>query len=331
MKILVTGCFGFIGYNFLKVLLEESGNDFEVTGIDSLNNPYSKLNHDTFKKANDFEFFHEDILNIEKINFKSFNFDVIINFAAESHVDTSIYNPNVFIESNVMGVNNLLKFCISNKINEFIQISTDEVYGSAQEQFFQETDKLNPSSPYSASKASADMVCNSYAKTYGMKIKTIRPANNYGPYQQPEKLIPYSISNITKENRVEIYGKGLNIRHWLYVKDTVSGIISVLTKGEPGEIYNIGSGVYLTNNELSLSLLQKFDLDETSISYVVDRPGHDFRYSVNFDKLLNLGWKPRHRFEDALEDTVDWYIKNEAWWKTDIQNIRDNRNKRLNK
>ena len=330
MNILVTGCFGFIGFNFLKTVLEDYSKDFNVTGIDSLNNPYSELNYESIKEDYNFQFFKENIVNINNFEFDSNDIDLVINFAAESHVDTSIYNPNVFIESNILGVNNLLKFCINNDIDNYVQISTDEVYGSTENDLFLETDKLNPSSPYSASKAGADMICNSYMKTYGLKIKTIRPANNYGPYQQPEKLIPFSVSNILEKKEIEIYGEGLNVRHWLYVKDTVNGIIKVIEKGKEGEIYNIGSGVYFNNNELAIKLLEKFDLTIDSIKYVKDRPGHDFKYAVNFEKLLNLGWKPEYEFDQALDETISWYLDNKGWWKKNIEKVRENRNLRFN-
>lgn len=330
MNILITGCFGFIGFNFLQTCLNDLQNDFNISGIDSLNNPYSKLNHNLIKEEN-FEFFKEDIKNIMNVDFKNKNFDMIINFAAESHVDTSIYNPALFIDSNILGVNNLLNFCVKNNIDNFIQISTDEVYGSTSKEnkFFVESDILNPSSPYSASKASADMICNAYEKTYGINIKKIRPANNYGPFQQPEKLIPFSISNIIKNNEVEIYGDGSNIRHWLYVKDTVSGILKVIEYGKSSEVYNIGSGIYFNNNEIALKLLEKFELDSSSIKYVKDRPGHDFKYAVNFDKLIALGWNPKYEFDFALEETIKWNVNNIKWLQENIKQIRKNRKLRF--
>lgn len=331
MNILITGCFGFIGFNFLKEISEKYKDDFNISGIDLLDNSYSNLNFELMKSNKNYKFYAENIVNINQVNFESTNFDLIINFAAESHVDTSIYNPNVFIDSNVLGVNNLLKFCLENKIKNYIQISTDEVYGSTKDYYFEETDILNPSSVYSASKASADMICNAYARTYGLNIKTIRPANNYGPFQQPEKLIPFSISNIIENNQVEIYGDGTNIRHWLYVKDTVSGILKVIEKGKNGEIYNIGSGTYFNNNEIAKKLLSKFDLTEQSIKYVEDRPGHDFKYAVNFDKLSSLGWKPKYKFETAIDETTSWYLENQKWWAADIEKVRKNRELRFNK
>ena len=330
MNILVTGCFGFIGYNFIKKISEDKNFNFNITGIDLLNNPYSQLNKEIFLKNNNFEFYQENITNINNLNIETKEFDLVINFAAESHVDTSIYNPDIFIQSNVMGVNSLLTYCVKNNIENYIQISTDEVYGSASNNFFKEDDNLNPSSPYSASKASADMMCNSYMKTYGLKIKTIRPANNYGPYQQPEKLIPFSISNILEKNELEIYGDGSNIRHWLYVKDTVDGILKVIENGKSGEIYNIGSGVYFTNNELALMLVNKFNLDAKAVKYVKDRPGHDFKYAVNYDKLSGLGWEPNYKFDNALDETITWNLENKEWLSKNISQIRKNRELRFN-
>lgn len=329
MNILVTGCFGFIGYNFIKKISEDKNFNFNLTGIDLLNNPYSQLNKEIFLKNNNFEFYQENITNINNLNIETKEFDLVVNFAAESHVDTSIYNPDIFIESNVMGVNSLLTYCVKNNIENYIQISTDEVYGSASNNFFKEDDNLNPSSPYSASKASADMMCNSYMKTFGLKIKTIRPANNYGPYQQPEKLIPFSISNILEKNELEIYGDGSNIRHWLYVKDTVDGILKVIENGKSGEIYNIGSGVYFTNNELALMLVNKFNLNAKAIKYVKDRPGHDFKYAVNYDRLASLGWEPNYKFDKALDETITWNLENKDWLSKNISQIRKNRKLRF--
>tara|TARA_B100000427_G_scaffold59868_1_gene47140 strand:- start:55 stop:1053 length:999 start_codon:yes stop_codon:yes gene_type:complete len=331
MKILVTGCFGFIGYNFLNFILENNNGEFSILGVDSLNNPYSKLNYKNLAESEYFKFYEEDICNISNFGLSDKdNIDLVINFAAESHVDTSIYNPGLFIKSNVLGVNNLLSFCVENKIKDFIQISTDEVYGSTKDEFYKETMKLNPSSPYSASKASADMLCNSYKTTFGLNIKTIRPANNYGIYQQPEKLIPFSISNLVEKNEIEIYGDGKNIRHWLSVKDTVEAVMFVIEKGKENEIYNIGSGEYFTNNDVAVKLVNYFNFDMDVIKYVKDRPGHDFRYAVNFDKLSNLGWKPKHYFENTLSETIDWYLQNKDWWNKNINEVRKKRDLRFN-
>ena len=330
MKILVTGCFGFIGYNFINSILKNNSGEFLLLGIDSLSSPYSRLNYKNLGESEYFKFYEEDICNISNLDFSNKDrIDLVINFAAESHVDTSIYNPSLFIKSNILGVNNLLNFCVTNKINNFIQISTDEVYGSTETEFYNESQILNPSSPYSASKASADMICNSYKTTFGLNIKTIRPANNYGIYQQPEKLIPFSISNLVEKKELEIYGDGKNIRHWLSVKDTVSAVKFIIEKGEQNEIYNIGSDEYLTNNDVARYLIKIFKLDESSIKYIEDRPGHDHRYAVNFDKIKSLGWSPNYNFENSLPETVEWYLANETWWKKDLENIRKNRLKRF--
>ena len=331
MKILVTGCFGFIGYNFINSILENNNKDFLLLGIDSLNNPYSKLNYKNLGDSEYFKFYEEDICNISNLDLSNKDqIDLVINFAAESHVDTSIYNPGLFIKSNVLGVNNLLSFCVENKIKDFIQISTDEVYGSTKDEFYSETQKLNPSSPYSASKASSDMLCNSYKTTFGLNIKTIRPANNYGIYQQPEKLIPFSIGNLSEKNEIEIYGDGKNIRHWLSVKDTVEAIKCIIEKGKDNEIYNIGSGEYFTNNDIALKLIEHFNLDLKAIRYVQDRPGHDFRYAVNFEKLSNLGWKPKNYFDSTIPETINWYLENKFWWKQNIDELRERRDLRFN-
>ena len=324
MKILVTGCFGFIGYNFVSFLKNKYGKDVKIYGIDSLTNNFSKINA---KNTKDLEFFKADINNISKIESKNIKkIDVIVNFAAESHVDTSIYKPNVFLKSNILGLSELMKFSIDNNIEEFIHVSTDEVYGSYERSFAKEDDYLNPSS---ASKASAELIANSFSKTFDYKIKIVRPANNYGFFQQPEKLIPFSIANLVFGNNIEIYGNGEHIRHWLHVDDTCSGIDSVLNKGKKGEVYNIGSGVYLNNSDIAKKILSYLNLGQERMIFVKDRPGHDFRYAVNFDKLKQLGWKPNENFDDLLGETIDWYISNENWWKKGFNKILKDRIKRF--
>jgi dTDP-glucose 4,6-dehydratase len=328
MNILITGCFGFIGFNFVQYILKKHGSSVKITGVDNLNNAYSAINFKNFKHKN-FTFHKLDINNIDSLNSKNTTFDLIINFAAESHVDTSIYNPEAFIHSNISGLQSLLNFARKYGIKRTIHLSTDEVYGSSKKDFFTEKDKLNPSSPYSASKAGADMIINSYQKTYDMDISLIRPANNYGPFQQPEKLIPFSISKILKDENIEIYGDGSNIRHWLHVEDTVRGILKIIEKGGISEIYNIGSGEYFTNNEIALNLISINSMSEDSIIYIQDRPGHDFRYAADFSKLLDIGWRPKVAFNEGIETTFLWYSENQSWLFKDIETINQNRNKRF--
>lgn len=327
MKILVTGCYGFIGYNFVKYLNQKYEKSIEIIGIDSLTNPFSNYNS---KNEDSINFKQLDINNISELDENTCNnIDTIVNFAAESHVDTSIYKPKVFLESNILGLAEVMKFAIDNEIPNFVHVSTDEVYGSYKNDFAVETSVLNPSSPYSASKASAELIANSYEKTFDYEIKIVRPANNFGIYQQPEKLIPFSIANLINGNNIEIYGDGKHIRHWLHVNDTCSAIDTIIEKGDIGNTYNIGSGVYLNNIQVAKSVLSALDLNEDRMTFVKDRPGHDFRYAVNFEKLSKLGWKPNQEFELLLDKIVKWYVDNQEWWQKGFNQILENRNKRF--
>ena len=328
MKLLITGCFGFIGFNFLNTLLEDSSNDISIVGIDSLESASAKKNFELLKNKKSFEFIKKNINEIENEEIKEI--DLIINFAAESHVDNSIYNPGIFIDSNVKGVASLLRFAMQNNINNFLHVSTDEVYGSTDSGFNIENDVFNPSSPYSASKASAELIIRSYEKTFGYKTTIVRPANNYGIYQQPEKLIPFSVANLENGNNIELYGNGQNIRHWLHVKDTSSAILHIIEHGKKGEVFNIGSEHYLSNLEVAKKILYSLNLGHERLEFVNDRPGHDFRYAVNIEKLKNLGWKPIADFDEEIEIIVNWYIENKDWWLKDYQNIVENkRTKRM--
>jgi dTDP-glucose 4,6-dehydratase len=327
MNFLVTGCFGFIGYNFIKKINEEYP-EILIIGLDSLQNNCSIINKEQYKNAPNFKFIKSDINEINSQNINKI--DTIINFAAESHVDNSIYNPELFIDSNVKGVAALLKYAIKNEIPNFIHISTDEVYGSIKDGFFKESDNFNPSSPYSASKASAELLINSYKKTYGYDVTILRPANNYGAYQQPEKLIPFSIAKLNQNENIEIYGKGDNVRHWLSVDDTNRAILKIINSKKRNEVFNIGSEYYLSNINLAKKLLSILNLDEGRINFVEDRPGHDFRYATNIDKLKKIGWKPESDFDYELEKTVNWYLDNKNWWFSQFENIISHkRDKRL--
>ena len=323
MNVLVTGCFGFIGYNFLNYLTKNFSEDINITGIDSLITNTSKLNQIEYEDSKNFKFFQLDINDVSSLEKK--DFDLIINFAAESHVDNSISDPNKFIRSNVMGTNELLKFAYKNQIQSFIHISTDEVYGSNPNGFSVEGDILDPSSPYSASKASAEMICNAFIKTYDMKIKICRPANNYGNYQQPEKLIPYTVANLLSGKNIELYGDGKNIRHWLHVEDTCLAIMTILKNGESNSIYNIGSDEYFNNLEIANMILDALELDSSKITFVEDRPGHDFRYAVNFDELKNIGFVPQKNVSTEISNIVQWYKENRAWWEEDYLKVLENR------
>ena len=327
MKVLVTGCYGFIGYNFIQYLKEKYKTEIVIYGIDKLTNSYSTFNS---KVDDSINFFHADINEIDNIDqLRIKDLDAVYNFAAETHVDTSIYNPDIFVESNVLGVSKMLQFALRNNVGSFIHISTDEVYGSNREIFSDELDKFIPSSPYAASKASAEHIVNSFYTTFGLDCKIIRPANNFGKYQQPEKLIPFSFANLHVGGNIEIYGDGKNIRHWLHVEDTCTAVETVYETGVSGEAYNIGSGNYFNNLEISNMILSALQLETNRLEFVEDRPGHDYRYAVNFDKIKNIGWSPNTNFEDQLLGTLEWYAKNEEWWMKSFNAILENRKKRL--
>tara|TARA_B100001989_G_C24550321_1_gene474026 strand:- start:2397 stop:3395 length:999 start_codon:yes stop_codon:yes gene_type:complete len=329
MKIIVTGCFGFIGYNFINYLQENTKDEFYIYGIDSLESPCSQINAGNFKKKKNFEFIELNITNIDDLDFSKNNIDAVINFAAESHVDNSIRSPEKFIKSNVIGTSKIFQNSLQNNIENNIHISTDEVYGSSINDYFDEQEILNPSSPYSASKASAEMICKAFIKTYGMNINILRPANNYGIFQQPEKLIPYSIINLIKGNNIEIYGSGKNIRHWLHVQDTCNAIFKILVGNFENEVFNIGSGEYLSNLEISELILENFDFDQDRLEFIEDRPGHDFRYAVDISKLRDIGWSPKHTIKNSIEEIINWYKANDDWWKETFEIVKRNRLKRF--
>ncbi|MHA1821655.1 MAG: dTDP-glucose 4,6-dehydratase [Promethearchaeota archaeon] len=319
MNILVTGGMGFIGSNFIRFVLKNTSADF-IINYDKLTYAANRNNLKNLesKQKSRYEFIRGDIKNYELLEYvvKKKKIDAIINFAAESHVDRSILNPNIFIETNVLGTQILLNVAKNLNIKRFIQISTDEVYGSLDfdEDPFTEESPLRPSSPYSASKTAADLLALAYYKTFNLNISITRCSNNYGPYQFPEKIIPLMINNIKHNKKLPIYGDGKNIRDWIYVEDHCRGILDVLNKGKPGEIYNFGGDTELSNIELVKILLKKMDKSEDLITFVKDRPGHDKRYAINFTKAKKeLGWVPKYKFEDAIDKTIKWYLENERW------------------
>ncbi len=240
--------------------------------------------------------------------------DTIVNFAAESHVDRSITSPEDFVRTDVLGVFTLLEEARRCDVKRFLQISTDEVYGSTVSGSFGELNILDPSSPYSASKAGGELLARSYVRTYGLNVMVSRSSNNYGPFQYPEKLIPVLVLKALRDEPLPIYGKGMNIRDWLHVDDNCRAIDLVLAKGKPGDIVNIGSGNEVPNIDVAKLILRHMRKPESLIKYVQDRPGHDFRYSLNWDRLRKMGWKPKVKFEDGLNATVDWYLNNREWW-----------------
>lgn len=306
MKILVTGGLGFIGSNFVR----HSANKADTVVVDALRYGSHKDN----LKDLDYTFVKGDICDYELIAELVKEVDAIINFAAETHVDRSISNPYAFIESNVIGVFTILE--AMRKVNpeaRLVHVSTDEVYGDIEEGSFKEEDMLEPSSPYSASKASADMFVLAYVRTYGLNAVITRCTNNYGPYQFPEKLIPKAMIRAKMDKKTPIYGTGKNVRDWIYVKDHCEAISSILAKGKKGEIYHISSGEERTNLEVVSEILRIIGKPDL-IEFVEDRPGHDFRYSLDSSKIRELGWKPGHNFEEGLKETIEWYLKNEEWW-----------------
>ena len=316
MRLLVTGGAGFIGSNFVRRIVNGTYSGVsQLTVLDKLTYAGTLKNLEMLP-ADSFEFIKGDIANPDLISDLTKRHDAIVNFAAESHVDRSIMGARDFIETNVLGVQNLLAASLQNQVSVFVQVSTDEVYGSISEGSWSEEYPLLPNSPYSASKASADLICRSYNRTFEMDIRVTRCSNNYGPHQFPEKVIPLFVTNLIDNGKVPLYGNGLNVRDWLHVDDHCDGIYSVLSEGKSGNIYNIGGGRELTNRELTEIILRKFDRDESSIEYVTDRLGHDLRYSVSHEKITReLGYKPKINFEDGIEETIEWYKRNESWWR----------------
>ena len=310
MRILVTGGAGFIGSCFVRHILKKH----KVVNLDALTYCGNLENLKDVEANPDYEFVHGNICDKKLVRELVREVDCVVNFAAESHVDNSIKHPEIFIETNVQGTLNLLQACREIGIERFLQVSTDEVYGTlGQTGYFYETTPLAPNSPYSASKASADMLVRAYHETYNMPVLNTRCSNNYGPYQYPEKLIPFFISQLLKGEKVPVYGDGLNVRDWLYVYDHCEAINVVLEKGKIGEVYNIGGH---NNMEITRLILDAMGKDESSIKFVEDRLGHDRRYAISNDKITSeLGWKPSLTFEEGIKLTIDWYLKNQDWMK----------------
>jgi len=313
-RVLVTGGCGFIGSNFIRFMLEKY-TGIKTTNLDNLSYAGRKENLRDIEKNRRYNFVKGDICSRRMLKKWVHKNDAVINFAAESHVDRSIQDSSPFIHSNVLGVQRLLDECLRSG-TEFIQISTDEVYGSIKSGSFKEGAKFNPSSPYSASKAAAELLCNAYYVTHEMPISITRSSNNFGPCQFPEKFIPVVILRALKSEKIPVYGTGKNMRDWLYVKDNCAGIDTVLGKGSRRcGVYNIGMGTEKRNIDLAKAILRIMGKPLTLIEFVKDRKGHDFRYSIDSTKLIKLGWKPGHSFDAALRETVQWYLSNEWWWK----------------
>mgnify|MGYP004649835179 FL=1 len=312
--ILVTGGAGFIGSCFVRHELKKHP-DYKIINLDALTYCGNLENLKDIEDNPNYRFVHGNICDRTLVRELVNVSDYVVNFAAESHVDNSIKHPEIFIETNVQGTLNLLQACKELGIEKYLQVSTDEVYGTlGKTGYFYETTPLAPNSPYSASKASADMLVRAYHETYGLPTLNTRCSNNYGPYQYPEKLIPFFISQLLKGEKVPVYGDGLNVRDWLYVYDHCEAIDVVLHKGKIGEVYNIGGHNEKTNMEITHLILEAMGKDESSIKYVEDRLGHDRRYAISNDKITSeLGWKPSITFEEGIKLTIDWYLKNQDW------------------
>ena len=316
MKLLITGGAGFIGSCFVRYMLKNHP-DYKIINLDALTYAGNLDNLKDIETNPNYSFVHGNICDKQLVDSLMSQVDACVNFAAESHVDRSITGPEIFIQTNVGGTLNLLEMAKKHKISRYLQVSTDEVYGTlGKTGYFTETTPLTPNSPYSASKASADMLVRAYYETYKMPVLTTRCSNNYGPYQFPEKLIPLFISNLLKGEKVPVYGDGMNIRDWLYVYDHCSAIDTVLHKGRLGEVYNIGGNNEKANIEITKLLIKELGKDESSIKYVEDRLGHDRRYAIDSSKIQNeLGWHPSVTFEEGIKITIDWYLNNQDWIK----------------
>ena len=315
MKILVTGGLGFIGSNFCRHILTKHP-DFEIINIDKIGLGASPASLHDIENNPRYQFIKGDICNPQLLTKTITKVDVVINIAAETHVDRSISNPYIFLQNNTLGTYTVLEAIRKhNRHARMVQVSTDEVYGTAIKGSFTEKDPLKPSNPYSASKAAADMFVLSYCKTFRLNASITRCTNNFGPYQLPEKLIPKTIIRALRNLTIPIYGTGTNIRDWIYVLDHCSAVETVLEKGVTGEVYNVSAGNEVTNTEIVKRILELLHKPESLIAFVEDRPGHDTRYSLDSSRLkTELGWQPKYSYKEALELTVKWYVENEKWW-----------------
>jgi len=316
VRILITGGAGFIGSNYVRRIADGTlGGISKITVLDKLTYA-GTLTNLLDVESDSFEFVHGDICDSKLMDKLAKSHDLVVNFAAESHVDRSINGAKDFVVTNVLGTQTLLDSIKKSGVQTYLQVSTDEVYGSIEFGSWPETDPLLPNSPYAASKASADLLCRSYNKTHGMDIRITRCSNNYGRNQFPEKIIPLFVTNLIDRKKVPVYGSGLNVRDWLHVDDHCQGIHLALTKGKPGEIYNIGGGTELNNLELTEQILEIMGNGKDSIEHVEDRKGHDFRYSVDIKKIAGeLGYKPKVSWKQGLTETVNWYQENQNWWR----------------
>ncbi|MFH1667447.1 MAG: dTDP-glucose 4,6-dehydratase [Candidatus Komeilibacteria bacterium] len=314
MKLLITGGTGFGASNFIRYILNKYPN-YQIINLDKLTYAGNLANLKDIETNPNYTFIKGDIIDSKIVNELASQVDAIINYAAETHVDRSILDPEAFINSNIVGVYQILEAVKNNKVKRFIQISTDEVFGSIKEGHFKESDPFQPNSPYAAAKASGDLLCRSYSKTYNLPIIVTHSCNYYGPYQFPEKLIPLFITNLMEGKKVPVYGQGDNVREWIHTDDHARAIDLLLQKGKLGEVYNIGTGDEKTNMEITKMILKIMNKDEEMIEYVKDRPGHDWRYAIDNSKIQELGFKPEVDFEDGLKNLAKWYEDNQKWWQ----------------
>jgi dTDP-glucose 4,6-dehydratase len=319
VRILITGAAGFIGSHYVRSVLQgeyPAFADAEVTAFDKLTYSGNLDNLEVVAESPRYRFVLGDIADNALLDQVLPGHEIVLNFAAESHVDRSIEAADVFVRTNVLGTQRLLDAALRNGVERFVQVSTDEVYGSIDDGSWTEASPLQPNSPYSAAKAAGDLFARAYHRTHGLPVLVTRSSNNFGPYQYPEKIIPLFVTNLIDGLPVPLYGDGLNVRDWLHVDDHCSGIQTAVEKGEPGQVYNIGGGVELTNRELTQRLLEAMGTGWDSVTMVEDRKGHDRRYSLDDSRLRALGYTPRHRLDDGgLAETIRWYRENEAWWR----------------
>jgi dTDP-glucose 4,6-dehydratase len=313
MKLFVTGGAGFIGSNFARHVLHHS--DDSVVVYDALTYAGNIANLADLRDDPRFTFVEGDICDREAVRAAMTGCDRVVHFAAETHVDRSLLGPDVFVRTNCDGTNVLCDTATQLGVDRFLHISTDEVYGSIEEGSFAESDPLQPRSPYSAAKAGSDLIALAYHETYDLPVVVTRSSNQFGPYQFPEKLIPFFVTTLLEGGRVPLYGDGLNVRDWLFVLDNCTGVHTVLEQGAVGEIYNIGAGNERTNREITDTILAALGKDESSVDYVEDRKGHDRRYSIDTAKSQALGWSPSRTFEDAIDETIRWYVDHRDWWE----------------
>ncbi len=314
-KYLITGGAGFIGSNFIHYLFRKYGDDIEVINLDKLTYAGNLDNLKGVEQKSNYKFVRGDICDSQTVERLMPEIDVVVNFAAESHVDRSIGKPDDFIKTDIYGAFVLLEACRKHSVEKFIQISTDEVYGSIDRGSFRESDILEPSSPYSASKAGADRLAYSYYKTYDLPVIITRCSNNYGPFQYPEKLIPLFVTNAIDDQPLPIYGDGKNVRDWIFVMDHCDAVDYLIHNGKHGQVYNIGGGNERMNIEITDIILKTLNKPDHLKKFVKDRLGHDRRYSVDTSKIKALGWTPKHAFEEAMVFTIQWYHDNRWWWQ----------------